>query len=310
MGSGQTPEAAAAEVVQRGKREANIRAAEARGIRTGGVGTGVGVGAGTPVRPRSAADEMRDRMTAARVEGYYASMLAYQERETRRLAIATDSLAIAKREVTRTQEALNDTQQAWNGLSQEVAQGLDRFYNHNSPKYRAALQAIDDATGSTMAKQWDHEQAVAKLNKDLVNGKINLEQYGKGVADLGKAEGLSPMDTVIEAANAAIARVGAIQAELNGMKDKVVTIWVRTLPYVENKWGAMHTQFGMDAIIPPGFNENFPILATSGERVTVQTPGQQSSPRGGKGQTFNIAVGNEIDERALVEKIARISGRS
>jgi hypothetical protein len=434
---------AAADAQQRSLREANIRAAEGRGVQTGMVAGGTSA---TVIAQRTAAATQAaiDRERAIRQETTWGLAVGTSAREARRLAIATDSLAIAKREVTRTQDRMSEGQQAWNGFAQDAAGRLENMVGHGK-RYEAGLQAIDKATGSNLYGAFQLDKQQRKLEVDFARGKISAEQYGKGIADIGKAKGLTPMDTVIETANAAIARVGEVQASLNAMRDKIVTIWVRTLPlppgttgggcfvagtpvdcpggrrrveqvrvgqrvvvyipltgaritsrvvkttrvarddlvslytsqaeilgispnhrflttsgeFVEvgrlavgtrlvTKYGPAsvlrvvrfpgehevynlevahpaHTylvaghvvhnaksggQFGLDMIVPPGYNENFPVMAGSGERVTVETPGMQSSPHAGGGPVIGtVNVGNEIDEHDLLAKVARLSGR-
>lgn len=74
-----------------------------------------------------------------------------------------------------------------------------------------------------------------------------------------------------------------------------------------NDNGIIGGQYGLDMIIPPGYKgDKFPIMASSGERVTIQTPAQQQSNSSGTiNNYFNITVQNDVDERQLARLITR-----
>ncbi|MCX6026850.1 MAG: Hint domain-containing protein [Chloroflexi bacterium] len=124
-------------------------------------------------------------------------------------------------------------QEKWNGFANTAEGVLDRYLVRGSKKYLDGLKAIDEATGSNLYKTYMQGKALEKLTHDYTSGKISLDDYNKGLKDLGVAEGLTPMEKIIADADKAIASVQNVMAELAAIRDKTVTIYVRTVPYGE-----------------------------------------------------------------------------
>ncbi|HLC04075.1 MAG TPA: hypothetical protein VJK02_13640 [Anaerolineales bacterium] len=124
--------------------------------------------------------------------------------------------------------------------------------------------------------------------------------------------------TEIQSANPAIKKamqpIFDAAAAFKGIKDKEITI---TVVWV-NEGRGLGGQHGLDIMVPEQVKgDNFPVFATGGERVIVQTPAQQAAgvtvggpaPNGGGGVTIReINVNNGMDERALLAMLRRLSG--
>ena len=103
-------------------------------------------------------------------------------------------------------------------------------------------------------------------------------------------------------------------AAYKGITDKEITITVTW----ENE-GAPGGQHGLDMMVPQQVKgDTFPVFATGGERVIIQTQAQQAAgvtvagpapgAGGGAGVSIgNINVNNGTDERALLAMIRRLS---
>lgn len=69
---------------------------------------------------------------------------------------------------------------------------------------------------------------------------------------------------------------------------------------------------GLDMIVPPGYrSDNYPIYATSGERVLIQTPAQQKNEKTVNiNNVFNIAANAPINVRELARQVVREQQRA
>ncbi len=112
---------------------------------------------------------------AAQAMGFYAKRAREADRNSRSLAAGLKATSDA-------QKALADAQLEWTqGVGQDAAGLLGKYLWEGGTKYAAALQQIDEHTGTNLVEQKAYNDSMEALNLAYSTGKINAAEYGEGL---------------------------------------------------------------------------------------------------------------------------------
>lgn len=221
--------------------------------------------------------------------------------------------AEASRNLQSAQEDLALAQANFNaGMGQDIGSDLEEAYRNRTitaEEYEAALGAVDAVSGTNMLTEKKMADAQAALVKQFADGKISVDEFKEGVANLQDVWG--PFNEDIEAAGR---KVDYLQQQLDRLDGTYyINIefqqgsWDGTIPgpgssgggYTDPGTGSGYNGAnGLDFVVPPGYpGDSFhaPLNVTSGERVTVTPNG--SSPSGGN--TYNLTIRTEQSPRVV-----------
>lgn len=205
---------------------------------------------------------------------------------------------------------LQDAQKEWGArVGGDVKSALDKAYI-SSDNYAKGLDVIDKATGSNFAQQKAYTDNIKKA-VDAFARSGDAEAFGRAID--GTKTAFEQMDAQVVAAQK---EVTDLQLRLDTLVSKTYIIGIQTVTGTSGTSGKTQAPKGIvngpadygyatgtDFIIPPGWNENFPIGpnggASSGERVTV-TPAGQTMNMGG----VTIIVNGAGDPNAVANAIS------
>ena len=185
-----------------------------------------------------------------------------------------------------------------------------------------ALGLVDDKSYNlalnvqSLTKAWDlNHNGMIDAGKEADGLSVALKGSQTAVE---QAAGVIPKlvthtDELAGSAATAAGNVDLLRDGINGLHDKTITI--HTINTTDNTGasssqhnyvdanGVYHYASGGSFIIPPGYNENFPIGpnggASSGERVTVTPAGQTSGQASGQGVTIHVDARGSVDPSAV-----------
>jgi hypothetical protein len=273
----------------------------------------------------------------------YTEYLAEQAIKADKAAIASQKLKDAQNALADAQKTLWAAQQDWNdNIGGQMGDKLEKLTG-DTRRYRDGLAMIDDAMGTHLLSAYNLNKSMDTLVQQYASGKINADKFRAEMVKLRDAfqpldekvmktqDDVDKLDSTLNLLNdktvfASIDVTYKVNGEIvspywtpsivggggggGGTPEKPADEPGYDWVLVNNKWikkkkpGRVPSANGISFIVPPGYNETYPIghdrSASSGEKVTVTPVGG----KGGGGIPINIYVSGAGDPRAVAREVA------
>lgn len=222
-----------------------------------------------------------------------------------------------------TVQGLSDEKAAIAALRTEAG-GLADSIEEAAKANLGLITSLGEVTEAELA-----QAGVEALNQAFSDGKIDEQQYREGLGKLGRDILGIPQSTI----DAQVAFAGLNQQFQSGKIDAMA--YVKALdrlddaiknlasagggtlfvtpprpsapPVIQTPGGAIGGQHGLDMVVPSGFSgDRFPIQASSGERVRIETPAQQRAGGGASVQIGEINISTEVEGEEFLDQFRRM----
>ncbi|MGD0574688.1 MAG: hypothetical protein ABSB61_04875 [Anaerolineales bacterium] len=185
---------------------------------------------------------------------------------------------------------------------EDAATSLDRYFVKGGAAWLAAAKQIDATTGTSIVQQYQYNKSITDATDAYIKHIRAGETLTQASKEYGDALSAINQQGFFPNADQEFAHVHDLFDSIP--RDVTSYIHLITITGTGDPWAGAHGahgaaeatgQHGLDMMVPPGYpGDTFPVLASSGERVVIQTPAQQAGA-GGRGRGKGVMEGATVN---------------